>query len=81
MKPKILIVIDGGMIDFVATNLPECTVVVADFDLKTGGDYPVLVSQVHEQDKTFADGEAHLLIAATNPYAQFAAGQLKDMNY
>jgi hypothetical protein len=81
MKPKIIIALNGGLVAAVATNLPECEVVVVDFDLHAHENGPVLVSPPREQDDTFEDGQAHLFFDADNRYEREAADELKRRNY
>lgn len=81
MKTKIIIPLNGGLVAAVATNLPECEVVVVDFDLHAHEDGPVLVSPPREQDDTFKDGLAYLFFDADNPHEREADHELKKRNY
>jgi hypothetical protein len=81
MKPKIIIAINGGLVAAVATNLPECEVVVVDFDLQAHEDGPVLVPPPRAQDDTFEDGKAYLFFDADKAHEAEAADQLKKLNY
>lgn len=81
MKPKIIIAIHGGLVAAVATNLPECEVVVVDYDLHAYKDGPVLVSPPREQDDTFEDGKSYLLFDANNKQEIEAADELKNLKY
>jgi len=81
MKPKIIIALNGGLVAAVATNMPECEVVVVDFDLRAHEDGPVLVSPPREQDDTFEDGQAYLFFDADSPHEAEAADELKRRHY
>jgi hypothetical protein len=81
MKPKILIIVEGGLISIVATTLPDCEVIIIDFDPYTQDHLPVLVSLPHEQDTSFVDGEAHLLFDTNQVDGAAAAEELKNLKY
>jgi hypothetical protein len=81
MKPKIIIALHGGLVASVATNLPKCEVVVIDYDLHAYEDGPVLVSPPREQDDTFENGKAYLMLDGGNKYEQEAADELKRLEY
>ena len=79
MEAKVLITVRGGIITSFRTNLPDCKVLIIDYDLFDDGVEPV--RQVEEQDGSFEDGRSYLLFDDGDDADLEIAEQLKELNY
>ena len=81
-KIKILITVEGGIVQSVCTNNPDCKVVIIDYDDK--GDEPVLVSEVLEPDMVINENELFYKKNFKGPLHAselIAKEQLKDLKF
>jgi hypothetical protein len=58
MKPKVMITVQGGVIQSVNTNV-DMDIVIIDYDNLKAGDK---LKDIHAPDYIFKDGEAHELL-------------------
>ncbi|WP_259071299.1 hypothetical protein HDF24_04490 [Mucilaginibacter sp. X4EP1] len=79
MEAKVLITVSGGVITSFNTNLPDCKVLIVDYDLQDDGVEPV--REIEEQDEMFEDGKSYLLFEGSNPSEQEVADELKRLKY
>jgi hypothetical protein len=79
MEAKILLTVSGGVIHSFNTNLPNCKLLVVDFDLQEDGIQPVRAIQ--EQDSAFEDGKSYLLFNEDTNSEREVADELKKLKY
>lgn len=76
-KPKLLIIIDGGNLQFIAAT-EDLDIAVIDYDNIAGGDTP----GIYEIDAKFIAGEAHTLLGESPLlYKKIAKTFLKDTEF
>ena len=81
-KIKILITVEGGIVQNVCTNNSDCEIVIIDYDDK--GDEPVLVSEVLEPDMVINANELFykkVFKDPLHPSELLAKEQLKDLKF
>ena len=79
MEAKVLITVRGGVITSFRTNLPDCKVLIIDYDLFDDG--VEAVREVEEQDGSFEDGKSYLLFDDGDEADKEITGKLRELEY
>lgn len=75
MKPKILITVEGGIVQSVCTSSPDFEIMIIDYD------EPVCVSGKYEPDGVFQNMAEEAFSGKLSEDEKYAQARLKDQNF